>query len=517
MLMNSDVAAAWRYHDGTKHSVASLRGHPHYLDWEIKPQPFKIYPRIEPTPLARELPPSSVRALDALGRAPISPDDSPRLAEVTMLARLLHFSAGITRKKVYPGGQEHHFRAAACTGALYHIDLYVICGDLAGLAAGVYHFGPHNFSLHQLRVGDHRGVLVEATGGEPSVAHAPAIVACASTYWRNAWKYQARAYRHCFWDSGTLLANLLAEAAADEVPARLICGFVDDTVSALLGLDPLREAPLALVTIGYEPGTTPPHPQVPAIALETLPLSSREVDYPAICEMQAASSLQKPDEVHAWHDSTASPASKLPLSGESIPLRPFGNAALPAETIDSVITRRGSTRQFAHVPITFEQLSTILHSGTCGVAADYGASPSDLYLMVNAVDGLRSGTYVYRRNPPALELLRAGDFRREAGHLGLGQDLPADASVNIYMLCNLQPLLERFGNRGYRVAQLDAAIIGGKLYLAAYALRLGASGLTFFDDDVTEFFSPHAAGKSVMFLMAVGKGRRKTATPDEYR
>ena len=45
------------------------------------------------------------------------------------------------------------------------------------------------------------------------------------------------------------------------------------------------------------------------------------------------------------------------------------------------------------------------------------------------------------------------------------------------------------------------------MYLAAYALRLGASGLTFFDDDVTDFFSPHAAGKSVMFLIALGRPR----------
>jgi hypothetical protein len=42
------------------------------------------------------------------------------------------------------------------------------------------------------------------------------------------------------------------------------------------------------------------------------------------------------------------------------------------------------------------------------------------------------------------------------------------------------------------------------LYLAAYALGLGATGLTFFDDDVTDFFSPHASGKSVMFLVAAG-------------
>jgi len=515
--MNSDVSAAWRYHNGTKHSVASLRAHRHYLDWETKPRPFKVYPTLEPIPLPRDLPASRMPALAAIATLETSHSKDEYHPDLTTLTRLLHFSAGITRKKVYPDGQEHHFRAAACTGALYHIDFYVICGDLPGLAAGVYHFGPHNFSLHQLRAGDHRGVLVEATGGEPSVAHAPVILACASTYWRNAWKYQARAYRHCFWDSGTLLANLLAAAAADEVPARVICGFVDDTVTALLGLDPLREAPLALVALGYEPGATPRHPPVPAIALETLPLSSREVDYPAIREMQTASSLQTSNEVHAWRDSPALPVSRLPPSGEIIALRRFGEAALPTDTIDSVITRRGSTRQFDHAPITFEQLSTILHSGTCGVAADYGASSSDLYLIVNAVEGLAPGTYVYRRDAQALERLRAGNFRRDAGSLGLGQELPADASVNIYMLRNLEPLLARFGNRGYRVAQLDAAIAGGKLYLAAYALRLGASGLTFFDDDVTEFFSPHAAGKSVMFLMAVGKGQKNTATTDEHR
>jgi hypothetical protein len=51
--------------------------------------------------------------------------------------------------------------------------------------------------------------------------------------------------------------------------------------------------------------------------------------------------------------------------------------------------------------------------------------------------------------------------------------------------------------------------MGGRIYLAAYAQRLGASGLTFFDDDVTEFFSPDAAGKSVMFLIAVGKSARR--------
>jgi len=61
--------------------------------------------------------------------------------------------------------------------------------------------------------------------------------------------------------------------------------------------------------------------------------------------------------------------------------------------------------------------------------------------------------------------------------------------------------LERSASR-YRAAQLGASIMGGKLYLTAYARHLGASGRTFFADDITEFFSPHAKSKSVMFLIA---------------
>ena len=40
--------------------------------------------------------------------------------------------------------------------------------------------------------------------------------------------------------------------------------------------------------------------------------------------------------------------------------------------------------------------------------------------------------------------------------------------------------------------------------LAATALRLGATGLTFFDDEVTRFFEPAAQGRHAMYLAAIG-------------
>jgi len=150
------------------------------------------------------------------------------------------------------------------------------------------------------------------------------------------------------------------------------------------------------------------------------------------------------------------------------------------------------------------------------VPADFldppGAQLNDLYLIVHDVEGLPPGAYVFHRSRGVLECLKQGNFRADAGYLGLEQDLPAAAAVNIFFLADLRPILQRFGNRGYRAVQLEAGILGGKLYLAAYAQRLGATGLTFFDDDVTRFFSHHAEGKSAIFLVAVGYSAKHKPT-----
>jgi SagB-type dehydrogenase family enzyme len=511
-MKNREIKAAWAYHNGTKHSYESIRSNPHYLDWENRPLPFKIYPKLEPIPLVQHLSSSGMPALSAIASPGSMPD--PSLTPTSRsLAEILFLSAGITKRRNYPGG-EILFRAAACTGALYHIDLYLVCGDLADLEAGVYQFSPRDFALRRLRAGDYRSVLANASGEEPSIVNAPVVIVSASTFWRNAWKYQSRAYRHCYWDNGTILANLLAATAARKISAKVVVGFVDSTVSQLLGIDSQREAPLSLVALGHSSvrRTDLPAPMA-HLVLETTPLSRTDVDYPAMRTMHEASSLESEEEVKAWREGARTAEGETIKDGEVearlFPLQLLPEEDLPQDTIEEVVVRRGSTREFARESIGFAQLSTMLDRATRGIEADLlsasEGSLSDMYLIVHAVEGLPPGAYVYRRQDKSLELLKQGDFRREAGYLGLGQEIPADCSVNVYFLADLEKALARFGNRGYRAAQLEAAIMGGKLYLAAYAQRLGASGLTFFDDDVTEFFSPHASGKSVMFLIAVGK------------
>jgi hypothetical protein len=194
-MNNCEIQAAWEYHNGTKHSYSSIRNHPYSLDWANRPLPFKIYPKIEPLALPRDVPQTGVAALSAISEPePASRADS--VPGIRDLARLLSFSAGITKQRKYPGG-EIYFRAAACTGALYEIELYVVTCDLSGLDAGVYHFNPADVSLRLLRKGDFRGTLAQETAMETAVAHAPATLICTGTYWRNAWKYKHASSRIC--------------------------------------------------------------------------------------------------------------------------------------------------------------------------------------------------------------------------------------------------------------------------------------------------------------------------------
>ena len=563
------------YHRETNHSVESLRASAHTLDFSILPRLYKLYRRAETVPLPEEAAPSAVPALSAIAGGVPTTGAAPTLEDA---AALLKLSAGITKWLKVPNGRMA-FRAASCTGALYHIELYLVCGDLPGLPAGVYQYGAQDNALRRVRSGDYRGALAASTAGHPAVASAPVSIVYTSVFWRNAWKYESRAYRHSYWDGGTILANTMTLAGARGLPAHVVTGFVDADVNRIVDVDGVKEAAVAIVPVGSAPpvkeaivpvgsappvkeavvpvGSTPPVKEAvvpvgsappvkeavvpvgsappvkeavvpvdsappfalslskgPAPAperamLETLPYSPVEVDYPLIRKTHEATSLDAAG-AEAWR--AASPPAAA--AGPSPPPDALSaETPLGSESIEQVILRRGSTRRFQEVPISAAGLRTMLAASMGAVPGDWpavnGGAVNDLYLIVNAVDGLAPGGYVYHAHNGALEMLRSGEHRMIAGHLGLNQALAHDAAVNCYFLSDLDAVLSGMGARGYRAAQLDASLRAGRLYLSAYALGLGATGLTFFDDEVTQFFSPHATGKSVMFLTLLGVPQKR--------
>jgi SagB-type dehydrogenase family enzyme len=485
---------ARRFHDETTHTPYSVRTSGHTLDWDNKPFPFKVYPDVPSLALPREIDVVATPTLHALAApAPVA----GRLT-LSALTTLLYYTAGVTRRKTYAGGGEVLFRAAASTGALYQTEVYVAAGDVEGLAAGLYHFCPGDFTLRRLRDGDVRGALATAAA-EPELARRAATLVVSAIYWRNTWKYQARGYRHLFWDSGTMLANALAVGDTLGLVPRILTAFVDADVNQLLGLDTEREAALELVALGPAGAPASPVGPLPALTHEVMPLSHEEVDYPPLREIHQASSLVSVEAVAAWRGRPApaprdSPGPLLALPEPAAESRPLG------ETIQ----RRGSTRQFGHTPLSSTELASALWAATRPIRADVPGGLVDVYVIVNAVEGVAPGAYAYRPGR-GLELVRAGELRRESAYLTLEQALGGDAAAVIYFLAPLDAILGAWGDRGYRLANLEAGIAGGRAYLAAYAMGFGASGLTFYDAEVVRFLSPHAAGRDAIFVTALGR------------
>lgn len=464
--------AARAFHQATKHSFEGVRRRGHFLDWENKPHPFKAY--------------------EGLPLAPLRDGDVG-----VDLGRILRFGAGVIRTRTFPDGQAIHFRTYASAGALYPVEVYLVSGERPGLPAGVYHFDPAEPALARLREGDVRGWLLRATADERGLSAAPVALILTGIPWRTAWKYAERGYRHLYWDAGMILANMLALAGTARVPTEVILGFVDGDIEVLLGLDGVKEFPLCVVALGagdpVPPLTARPRP----LSLETRPLSPREQVFEAIIRANDAGRLSTPSEVRAWRDV------ELPTGAET-----SVESEWP-DPVEEVIARRGSARFFDRTSMPAGVLSDILDRATGGIPTDYATDGSRLiqpYLIASAVDGLAPGAYAYREGE--LVPLSLGNFRRVAGYLCLEQRLAADAAVTVYLMADLDRDLATLGDRGYRAAQLEGGIAGGMLYLGAYAHRFGATGLTFYDDEITEFFSPDAAGKSCMLVVAMGGSPR---------
>jgi hypothetical protein len=206
------------------------------------------------------------------------------------------------------------------------------------------------------------------------------------------------------------------------------------------------------------------------------------IRYPEAEALHAASKLRSAEEVDRYRADGGTENARLGIA-------------------DDVFRRRGSIRDFALEPIARDDLAAILAGAMGPIPLDVPPA-IEFRLIANAVDWLDPG--VYRFEPPdSFDLLRAGDFRRHAGYLVLEQPLGMLSAATTFAMADLEAVLERHGNRGYRAAQLDAGIRVGRVYLGAFARGLGATASTFYDDDVTAFLAP-GEGLSPMLCAAIG-------------
>ena len=268
-----------------------------------------------------------------------------------------------------------------------------------------------------------------------------------------------------------------------------------------------------MVALGRTDVSAPESPAPEPIDPVVEPLSPvEEPRFPVIEAAYAGTSLPSGLAASAWRAAIGIapviPPTEPPDS-PAIPLRPVSTTD---RTLEEVIERRRSNRHYAaELPVSFADLSTVLTSASAPPPLDAPFPPSDIYLIVNNVEGLDSGSYFYDRAANALSLLRAGDFRDAAKRLCMDQQYAADAQVVAFGLADLEAISAVYGDRGYRLALFDAALFGGRMQLAAHALGLGAVGSGSPDDEVPAFFGPHATGKEFLFVAVFGLKRKPTS------
>jgi SagB-type dehydrogenase family enzyme len=165
--------------------------------------------------------------------------DAERLPlETSIAGPVLRDGAGVVRSQDNRdyGGGTIHWRAYSSAGALFPVEAYVANAD------GLYSFDPLTPGL--VRIGDDVRARLDSSAQE--------VIVLTGIHGRTGWKYMERGYRHVWWDAGTMVANLLALAAAEGLDPKLHVGFVDSDVNALLGVDGEHEFALALIVLGGE-------------------------------------------------------------------------------------------------------------------------------------------------------------------------------------------------------------------------------------------------------------------------
>ena len=337
-----------------------------------------------------------------------------RGSRCSALTALLYYSAGVTRKKTYPGGGEVLFRAAASTGALYQTEVYV--GGRRGRGARARALSLLSGRLHAAPAARRRRARGAGRARRPSRRWRGARRRSwlSAIYWRNTWKYQARGYRHLFWDSGTMLANVLAVGGRARPGARA-CSRASSTTRSIACSASIRSARRR-----WSWWRSAPRGRAGGAARRRCRRSRT-----TSCRCRATRST-----IRCCARCTRPPASPAPTTVMRLAARRRRRrrarrrgplVALPraaratSRSLGETIQRRGSTRQFGARAAVGARSSRPRCGRRRGRSpADVPAGLVDLYLIVNAVDGVAPGAYAYWPGH-GLELVRAGDVPARGG------------------------------------------------------------------------------------------------------
>lgn len=140
-------------------------------------------------------------------------------------------------------------RTAPSAGALYPLEIYLIVGNVIGLAPGVYHYVPTIHMLELMSEGDKRNNLARAALAQNDVQHGSVDIVISAIYQKTTVKYGDRGKRYVYMEAGHAAENIYLQVISLGLGTVTIGAFDNSAVKSVLNL-PSKEDPLYIMPVG---------------------------------------------------------------------------------------------------------------------------------------------------------------------------------------------------------------------------------------------------------------------------
>jgi SagB-type dehydrogenase family enzyme len=516
------VSIAQHYHERTKYDPETIAAKNKGLDWETQPLPFKEYKVGTNFDLKPYLTEDSQAFKDEPGKT------------WRRLSQLLFCSYGLTARMQTMMGTPVYLRAAPSAGGLYPAEIYILSRGTPCLPRGLYNYQCRSHSLVHFWESEVWAVLQDACFWHTVLGSTDLAIVITAVFYRSAWRYEDRAYRRIFLDTGHLLGNIELASALTNYRPHLIGGFSDEMVNKLLYLDPEQEGAIAVIPLGDKLNVRQNLPPAPTV----LP-SITQMHYPEVPDGELLSYLHRAtqiEDIGNWDVEMEKLESKAAegqledkynfpfcakVSTATTPIDWGGGTAdgLPLNSLENTILKRRSTRAYNGANLTLDELKAVLdftyqpqhyrNQGLDGSPDYFDLSLIETFIAVSGVTNLEEGCYYYAPKAQELRQIRFKNFRRELHYLCLGQDLGRDAGAVVFHTADLKKAVKKEGDRAYRYLHMDAGHLGQRLNLAAIRLGLGVSGIGgFFDDQVNEVLGI-PTDEAVLYITTLGRPKTR--------
>lgn len=161
---------------------------------------------------------------------------------LTEVSQLLWAAQGITEPR-------RGFRTAPSAGALYPLEVYVVIGNVEGVAEGVYKYRPPEHEIVKVRDEDVRDELTAAALGQTWVGDGSVVIVFSAVYERTTQKYGDRGIRYAHMEAGHAAQNVYLQAVSLNLGTGVVGAFKDDEVRSILNMSD-EENPLYIMPVG---------------------------------------------------------------------------------------------------------------------------------------------------------------------------------------------------------------------------------------------------------------------------